>query len=120
MQSVILMRLINLSPLRLFRRPIVAAAKAMPSFEVIKKDGAARLGRLTHARGVLETPALLLYTRRGSPLYLTPDMQRELGPDGQNILLDATQLYVLPLHCLSQPKFSTWQRSSGPCAHLRH
>ena len=62
------------------------------SFEIAKRDGAARAGVLKHSRGQLQTPALLLYTKRGSPMYLTPDMIHQLGPGGQSYIVDVTKL----------------------------
>ena len=62
------------------------------SFEVAERDGSARRGILSHRRGLLQTPALLLYTRRGSPLYLTPDVVDKLGQGGDNYLIDVTKL----------------------------
>jgi queuine/archaeosine tRNA-ribosyltransferase len=62
------------------------------TFEVTHTDQSARTGLLKHANGQLETPALLVFTRRGSPLYLTPDMIKHLGPEGQNYILDGTKL----------------------------
>lgn len=62
------------------------------TFEVIKKDGAARTGILRHSQGQTQTPALLIYTRRGSPLHLTPDLVQHLGEAGRNTLIDVTKL----------------------------
>ena len=70
----------------------LAMATSDPSFQILTKDGLARSGILRYNRGQLQTPALLLYTRRGSPLYLTPDMAGELGQAGQNLLVDVTKL----------------------------
>ena len=69
---------------------------AMPDssvrFDVLDKDGSARTGTLLFSNGQIQTPALLLYTRRGSPLHLTPDMVQQLGNLGQNTLVDITKL----------------------------
>ena len=67
-------------------------SSASLSFEVQHPDQQARTGVLRHARGQLETPALLLFTKRGSPLILTPDMVDHLGPEGQNYIMDGTKL----------------------------
>lgn len=62
------------------------------TFEVRHTDQSARAGIIKHVNGQLETPALLIFTRRGSPLFLTPDMIKHLGPEGQNYILDGTKL----------------------------
>ena len=67
-------------------------AQRRPTFSVLSTSGQARTGLLKHAQGELQTPALLLYTRRGSPLYLTPDVLQQLGSEGHSFALDATQL----------------------------
>ena len=43
----------------------------------------------------LQTPALLVYLRRGGAVALTPDLLDTLGPAGQHLLVDATHLCVL-------------------------
>jgi hypothetical protein len=40
------------------------------------------------------TPALLLYTRRGSPLNLTPDLVDQFGAEAKGLHIDATHLYA--------------------------
>ena len=67
-------------------------AKDTLSFELSDQEGSARNGVLRYRRGQLKTPALLLYSRRGSPLHLTPDMLQQLGEAGQNMTLDVTKL----------------------------
>ena len=62
------------------------------TFEVSHTNQQARVGVLKHARGQLETPAILIYTKRGSPMFLTPDMMSHLGPEGQCYILDGTKL----------------------------
>ncbi len=62
------------------------------TFEINQTEKSARTGILRHARGQLETPGLLVFTMRGSPLFLTPDMMAELGPEGQNFVIDGTKL----------------------------
>lgn len=46
---------------------------------------AARAGALTTPQGVIETPGWLVYTRRGSPLHLTPDLLAGLAPQGVQV-----------------------------------
>jgi queuine/archaeosine tRNA-ribosyltransferase len=57
----------------------IAAAAAAP-FTVQHTDGKARAGVLKTAHGVLLTPASMVYTRRGNPVNLTPDMIQRLQP----------------------------------------
>lgn len=68
----------------------MSASSGSPGFAVKAKDGRARSGLLTTKTGVINTPAVLLYTRRGGPLSLTPDMLRTLDPP-----LSAVQLNVM-------------------------
>ena len=82
------------------RRPLASMAQRHPTFSVLSSCGQARTGLLKHAHGELQTPALLLYTRRGSPLYLTPDVLQQLGSEGHSFALDATQLWAASPHCL--------------------
>lgn len=70
----------------------MSASSGSPGFAVKAKDGRARSGLLTTKTGVINTPAVLLYTRRGGPLSLTPDMLRTLDPP-----LSAVQLNVMQL-----------------------
>lgn len=60
-------------------------------FELSASDGSARAGSLHLSGQTLALPAMLLYSKRGSPLNLTPDVARPFGP-GKHI--DATQLCV--------------------------
>lgn len=78
--------------LRIHAYRFSAMADCTSQFDIIDRDGSARTGVIRHVHGQLQTPALLLYTRRGSPLHLTPDMVQHLGPTGQNTLVDVTKL----------------------------
>ena len=62
-----------------------------PMLELTGSDGLARAGSLQLSGHCVELPAMLLYTKRGSTLNLTPDLARPLGP-GKHV--DVTQLYV--------------------------
>ena len=66
------------------------------TFQIVGNDGSARNGLLRHAHGRLQTPALLLYTKRGSPLYLTPDMMQHVG-EGRTQLHSGHHKVVSPL-----------------------
>ena len=61
-------------------------------FEVSGTDGKARTGTLTANQRRVATPAALLYTFRGSPLSLTPDLLDSMGPEARTLHLDASQL----------------------------
>lgn len=61
------------------------------SFTVSSTEGQARCGALSTAGGTIDTPGLLLYTHRGSPLNLTPDLLEKLKPDVQGVQLDVLQ-----------------------------
>eukprot|EP00884_Botryococcus_braunii_P013285 jgi/Botrbrau1/21958/Bobra.0249s0081.1 len=65
-------------------------------FRITARDGCARTGILTLRGQEFQTPAVLLYTRRGGPLNLTPDLVEELGPDAASYHLDATQFLENP------------------------
>lgn len=57
---------------------------AAPTFTVTATDGKARCGVLqTRNHGDIVTPAALVYTRRGAPLNLTPDMVAQLQPSAK-------------------------------------
>jgi queuine/archaeosine tRNA-ribosyltransferase len=62
-------------------------------FEITSRDGDARTGTLTLPRGVaIDTPAMLVYTRRGGALNLTPDLLEQLRPEAQALQLDVMHL----------------------------
>lgn len=76
-----------------FRQVVVTTQSAHESmFSVSQTDGKARTGTLTARQGEVATPAALLYTFRGSPLNLTPDLLESLGPEARMMHLDASQL----------------------------
>ena len=58
-----------------------------PTFEVLATDGAARVGKLTAAHGVVETPAFMPIGTYGSVKAMTPE---ELGGLGAQIVLGNT------------------------------
>ena len=68
-----------------------------PAFTVTHTDGTARAGLLAARQGPLETPAPILYTFRGLPHSMTPDLLEALGPAAHTLHVDAGQLYVPPL-----------------------
>lgn len=61
-------------------------------FRVTAREGCARTGILSWKGQDMATPALLLYTRKGSPLNLTPDLVDQLGPEAKGLHIDATHL----------------------------
>lgn len=67
-----------------------------PMFTIKAHDGAARVGVLATPSGSIETPAWLVYTRRGGALNLTPDMLAMLQPQG--VQLDVLHLWVHRRH----------------------
>src|SRR5947199_6316468 len=85
-------------------------------FEVIKKDAAtkARLGRLTTAHGVVETPAFMPVGTQGTVKAVTPRELHEL--EAQIILGNTYHLFVRPgldviRHFGGLHRFMNW---SGP------
>lgn len=61
-------------------------------FAVRTWSAGARLGTLQLATGLpLETPGLLMLTRKGLPTFIPPDLLQELHPD-------ARACQVTPLH----------------------
>jgi queuine tRNA-ribosyltransferase len=65
-------------------------------FEVVARDGSsrARLGRMTTARGVVDTPAFMPVATVGAVKGVTPDVLRELG--AQIVLANAYHLSLRP------------------------
>lgn len=72
------------------------------NFSVQETAGAARTGVLSlPKRGVeLQTPATLMLTRRGLPIFLMPDVMEKLRPG-----MDALQ--ICTLHFLESPPYTT-------------
>jgi queuine tRNA-ribosyltransferase len=64
------------------------------SFQLLGTDGAARRGRLTFPRGVVETPAFMPVGTYGSVKGVLPDQVRALG--AQIILGNTFHLYLRP------------------------
>ena len=64
------------------------------AFDLLATDGAARRGRLTFARGVVETPAFMPVGTYGAVKTVTPDEVRELG--AQIILGNTFHLMLRP------------------------
>ncbi len=50
-------------------------------FELLKQDGAARRGRMTFARGTVETPAFMPVGTYGTVKAMTPEELRDLGAE---------------------------------------
>ncbi len=65
-----------------------------PVFELLKSDGAARLGRLTLAHGVVETPAFMPVGTYGTVKAMTPEELQELG--AQIVLGNTFHLMLRP------------------------
>ena len=61
-------------------------------FSVTSTEGEARCGVLNTRSGAINTPALLVYTRRGGAVNLTVDLLEKLKPDLQVLQLDVLQL----------------------------
>lgn len=55
-----------------------------------RTEGKARTGQVATGHGPLATPGALVYTRRGGPLNLTPDMLIKHQPAG--VQVDVLQL----------------------------
>src|SRR5689334_13946980 len=51
------------------------------NFELLGNDGAARRGRLTFARGTVETPVFMPVGTYGSVKAVTPEELREIGAE---------------------------------------
>lgn len=66
----------------------------MIRFELLKTDGAARLGRLTTPHGVVETPAFMPVGTQGSVKGLTPDDLKTVGT--QIVLANTYHLFLRP------------------------
>lgn len=64
-----------------------------PTFNVRAKDGHARVGQLVTKHGSIPTPTALIYTRRGGPMGLTPDLLEKLQPTF-GVQIDVLQLCV--------------------------
>src|SRR5262245_60462803 len=78
------------SPLRAPRGPDLPAM----TFALVATDAAARRGRLTTSRGVVETPVFMPVGTRGTVKSLTPDDVRDSG--AQIILANAYHLLLRP------------------------
>jgi len=65
-------------------------------FELLKSDGAARLGRLATPHGVVDTPAFMPVATQGSVRSLSPDDVRAAG--GQIVLANTYHLFLRPGH----------------------
>ncbi len=62
-------------------------------YKITSSDGEARSGTLVLSNGrELTTPSMLLYTRRGGSLHLTPDLLETLRPDAQALQLNVFSL----------------------------
>jgi queuine tRNA-ribosyltransferase len=65
-----------------------------PQFEVLARSGAARLGRLTTARGVIQTPAFMPVGTYGTVKAMTPEELESLG--AQVVLGNTFHLMLRP------------------------
>lgn len=74
------------------------------SFQLLKTDGAARLGRLTTPRGVIETPAFMPVGTQATVKCMTPE---ELRDAGAQILLGNTY------HLALRPGIAVIQKFGG-------
>jgi hypothetical protein len=73
-----------------------SSSSTMAQFALHAQDGLARLGKLVTKHGTISTPASLLYTRRGSSLFLTPDMLQRLKPLAEAVQINAIQFLENP------------------------
>jgi len=65
-------------------------------FNLIKKDGNARLGQLTTKRGVINTPAFMPVGTNGSVKSMSPDEMKDL--EAEVLLANTYHLYLRPGH----------------------
>ena len=63
-------------------------------FELLGRDGGARLGRLTFARGVVDTPAFMPVGTYGTVKAMTPEELQALG--AQIVLGNTFHLWLRP------------------------
>lgn len=61
-------------------------------FKATAQDGLARCGLLLSSKTPISTPSPMLYTRRGTSMFLTPDMLEKLRPEAQMVQINALQL----------------------------
>ena len=66
------------------------------SFELVKSDGAARMGRLTTPHGAVETPAFMPVATQGTVKSLSPADLRAAG--AQIVLANTYHLFLRPGH----------------------
>ncbi|MBI4608610.1 MAG: tRNA guanosine(34) transglycosylase Tgt [Candidatus Rokubacteria bacterium] len=81
-------------------------------FEVLKTDGAARLGRLTTPHGAVQTPAFMPVGTQGSVKGLTPDDLKTIGT--QIVLANTYHLWLRPGHAVIRDlgglhRFMAWE-----------
>jgi queuine/archaeosine tRNA-ribosyltransferase len=67
-------------------------------FQVSVQDGLARAGAVVTKHATIATPAPMLYTRRGTAVFLSPDMLERLRPSaagpGAQLLLQVNALQL--------------------------
>lgn len=68
------------------------APRAPMAFTITASEGDARCGTLETPHAAITTPAMLLATRRGGHLTLTPDLLDKLRPLAQAVQVDVLQL----------------------------
>ena len=83
------------------------------TFELLKKDGRARLGKLHLAHGDVNTPIFMPVGTQGTVKTMTPHELEEIG--AEIILGNTYHLYLRPGHKLIERlgglhKFSSWKR----------
>ncbi|HLC42954.1 MAG TPA: tRNA guanosine(34) transglycosylase Tgt [Methylomirabilota bacterium] len=84
----------------------------MIGFELLKSDGAARVGKLITPHGVVETPAFMPVGTQGTVKSLTPEDLRQVG--AQIVLANTYHLYLRPGHRVIQElgglhRFMAWE-----------
>ncbi len=80
-------------------------------FNIIKKDGNARLGQITTKRGVINTPAFMPVGTYATVKSMTPDEMKDLG--AEILLANTYHLYIRPGHEIIRElgglhKFMNW------------
>src|SRR5262252_2860736 len=68
-------------PMASWANRLNARAEAAMRFELLGRDGAARRGRVTFARGAIETPAFMPVGTYGSVKAMTPEELEQLGAE---------------------------------------
>lgn len=88
-------------------------------FVVVSEEGDARTGIINTKHGEIQTPCLLILSRRGGLLNLTVDLLDSLRPDLQALHIDVLHLYVFSnwmFPITHQPPSSLFLTHTLPCS----